>query len=391
MAKKITNWTTKFDKMRSRGKQKSIEVYVTISKGIGWWEIITGTEPTKTNCEFWDEKKRDFESAARKGNVNYNEFFPTGRHGKKVAHLQGDNKTVRQWLDLYLEDFKKPRLKPRTTNSIATTTRIVENQLKPKFGDYNLSELDFLTIDKWLEDREIVQKTVNNVLAPLRWCYAKAKKKKIISVNIFEDGNPEAKLETTYTKDAFTPNEIHKILAVNMPDYVKNMTIFWLYSGLRTGEITALKWSKWDKINNTIIIDEVRRQGKQELGAKTQAGIRKFSLMPQAIEVLKRQEKISKFNPANDEKLIFLNGNLPWGYDFADYWRDILKAAKVRYRIPYNLRHTFATMKLSHEGIERIGLLSHDIGHDSVKTTKKSYIDYGLVNIDWSEIYGMVI
>ncbi len=390
MAKKITNWATRFEKMRSRGKFNSIELHIVLSPSISWWEIIEHTEPTKGNCEYWDEVRREFVSAAKKGKVNYSQYFPSGGNSKKVAHLQGDELTIRQWLDLYIEDLQKPRLKPRTTNTIVINKRRVE-VLKKKFGNKNLSELSYREVDQWIEKQNITQKTVENKLAPLRWCYAKAKKKRIIPENIFSDGYPDAPAESLHVKDAFTPDEIHKILTVDMPEHVKNMTIFWLYSGLRTGEITALKWSKWDKINNTIIIDEVRRQGKQELGAKTQAGVRKFSLMPQAIEVLKRQEKISKFNPENDEKLIFLNESLPWDYDFAACWRGILKAAKVRYRIPYNLRHTFATMKLSYEGIESIGLLSHDIGHDSIKTTKKSYVDYELININWSEIYRMVI
>lgn len=387
------DWPTRFSKMRSRGNRQSIEIYIRISKDVAWWEIIKFTEPTEGNCRYWDEKRRDFEAAAQKGSVNYRDYFPAGRNAKKVAHLQGDDKTIREWLRLYLDDLKKPRLKPRSSNTIKTSTRIVENQLTPKFGDMHLTELKLIDVVGWIDKQNLTQKAIDNKLTPLRWCYKKATRKGLIETDIFFNGNPEADKESTYVKDAFTPSEIEKILNVDMPAHIKNMIVFWLFSGLRTGEITGLKWSKWDKVNNTILINEVRRDGKQEDGAKTQAGTRKFDLMPQALDALKAQEKITKFGTlTNHETLMFVTDKgYAWEYEFADLWAEILKTAKVKYRKPYNMRHTFATMKLSYEGIDRINRLSHDLGHEEVKTTKKSYVDYELVNLDWSGVYRMVL
>lgn len=391
----IKNWAndSRFKSMRSRGRCNSIEMYVSIGKGIGWWEVIRNTEPTKPNCEYWDGVRSEFEVAATKGSVNYRDYFPNGRHSKKAAHLQGDDKTIAQWLDLYVTNMDAVRKKPHSTNTKICNERIVRNQLKPNFGEKYLSQLKFIDVCNWIEFQEVVQSTVENKLAPLRWCYNKATKKGLIDHNIFQNGYPEAKNESLHEKNAFKPEELKSILNQDMPIHIKNMIVFWFYTGLRTGEIAGLTWKKWDKQNNTILIDEVRRDNKQERGTKTQAGVRKFTLSPQATKILQRQEKITKFGvETNVDNSVFLDeSNRAWTYDFYKVWTEILNDAGVEYRRPYNIRHTFATMKLSYEGIDQINNLSYVLGHDEVKTTKKSYVDYELVNLDWSEIYNMVV
>lgn len=388
MNSESVDWTQKYEGMRSRGKKTSIELYITVNK-TSWWEVIKQVNPTKTNCKFWNDRRVKFNTEVAKGTVNYFDYFPTGGNREKLGLAQGDNQTITDWLNLFLLDLKKPRLKPRTTNTIKTNTRIVKNQLIPEFGNLRLSELRYSMIVKWIHAQEITQKSANNKLGPLRWCFDKALRDGITDNNIFIRGNPIAKLESTYTKQAFTPDEIRKILAIPMPAAMYNLIVFWFYCGLRTGEITALQWSKWDKKENTILINEVRRGGVQEAGTKTQAGTRKISLLPQAVSMLKNQEKLTKLGGIeNLENLIFLDLNgQPWDYDFADYWRDILEQADVEYRQPYNIRHTYATMRLSFEGLGNIYNVSHDLGHEEVSTTKKSYVDYELIHLDWAETY----
>jgi len=389
MGKKIIEWEKKFDGVRCRGKRLSIEVYVKVEGQAGWWEIAKNVRPTKVNCEEWSERRDKFQAAAAKGFVNYKEFFPNGSKMDQVAHLLGDDLIIDKWLDRYIDHLDAPRVKPFSTNTIHSHKKVIKNQLRDEFGHRYLSQLTFKDVSDWIQKQTITKKTVGNKLRPLRWCYETAFKTCKIKENIFAGGYPLATIETTYIKDAFVPDECRTILESDMPEYIKNMVTFWLYTGLRTGEIFGLKWSKWDKTDNTILINEVRRQGKQEDGAKTSTGIRKFKLSPQAIKILQQQERLTKMCLLDkSENLIFLDQfNKAWTYNFCKLWKRELKKLGVRHREPYNLRHSFATMVLGYKGYEYINKLSFILGHDEIKTTKKSYVDYGLVNDDWSLIY----
>jgi len=389
MARKIIEWEKKCDGVRCRGKRQSIEVYVKIEGHPGWWEIIKNVRPTKTNCEEWSDRRDNFQAAAAKGVVNYIQYFPNGNHGKLVAHLKGDDMTINQWFDKYIEYMEAPKKIPLSTNTIHGNKKIINNQLRGAFGHRYLSQLTFKEVSDWVRLKKIVGKTIENKLRPLRWCYDMAYRTCKIDGNIFARGYPVETKESEHEKDAFTPAECQLILESTMPEYIKNMVTFWLFTGLRSGEIYGLKWSKWDKTDNTILINEVRRLEKQEDGAKTSMGIRKFELTPQAVKALQQQERLTKMCSLDDsENLIFLNGkNTAWTYNFWRQWKKELNKLGIRYREPYTLRHSFATMTLGYQGDEYISKLSFILGHEEIKTTKKSYVDYELVNEDWNLIY----
>ena len=392
MVKKAIEWEKKFDGVRCRGKRQSIEVYVKIDGQPGWWEIAKNVRPTKSNCEEWSLRRDKFEAAAAKGTVNYIKYFPNGDKGKLVAHIKGDDMTIDKWFDKYIEYMEEPKQKPLSSNTIHSSKKIINNQLRPAFGHRYLSQLTFKEVSDWVRLEKIVKKTVENKLRPLRWCYDMAHRTCKIDENIFARGYPVETKESTHTKDAFTPQECQLILKSAMPEHIKNMVMFWLFTGLRSGEIYGLKWSKWDKTDNTILVNEVRRLDNQEDGAKTSTGIRKFKLSPQAITILQRQERLTKMCSLDGSgNLIFLNmDSKPWTYDFSKEWIKELKKIGVRYRKPYTLRHSFATMTLGYKGYEYINKLSFILGHEEIKTTKDSYVDYELVNDDWSLIYKWV-
>jgi integrase len=82
---------------------------------------------------------------------------------------------------------------------------------------------------------------------------------------------------------------------------------------------------------------------------KTRAGARDVKLLPPALAAIKDQKQHSFLHPSGR---VFLNPRTgePWVGDQPirkTLWTHALKRAGVRYRRPYQTRHTFASMALS--------------------------------------------
>ena len=385
------DYTVNYERMRSRSKN-SIEIQINISENEHIRETVK-IPPTAPNCELWNKKRNKFEVEIVGQTFKYRHEFPRGKNGAKFAHLTGDNVTIEQRLrDYAIEKIttNKQKHKPLT---IEKNTAIIANCLIPEFGHLYVSELTHVHLSAWADELEITQKTLNNKCAPLRSIIKTAIRQGVMKHDIFNECYPEAMLSSTHVVNAFTPEEHKQILAVDMPDDVRNLITFWLFTGLRTSEIYGLTWNKFNKKENTVIVDEQLQSGVKEESTKTASGNRKFKLLDEARSALLLQEKITKLNPDgidNPGNLIFMDmkNNSNWDYNFSRTWEKILEAADVEYRKPYNMRHTFATMMLSIEGEGKIELLAQLLGHKTSLTTRKAYIDGKVkwVDEDWSKV-----
>lgn len=128
-------------------------------------------------------------------------------------------------------------------------------------------------------------------------------------------------------------------------------------------------------------------------GTKTKAGTRKVLLLPPAKEALLAQKQFTFL----ESKYIFHNPhtNVAWETDQQVHktaWRPIIRRSGVRYRNPYQTRHTYASMMLS-DG-ENIMWVSNQMGHADIEMVMRTYgrwipdnslsTGYQLVN-DWGE------
>jgi integrase len=127
---------------------------------------------------------------------------------------------------------------------------------------------------------------------------------------------------------------------------------------LRTSELIALEWEDIDLTHG--LFNVVRAVVKKQIkGTKTIAGKRQVMLLPPAIETLKTQMKFT----FKLDKRVFHNPrtNQPWETDHQirrTAWVHTIKRAGIRYRNPYQTRHTYASMMLSLSGLQaRWGML----------------------------------
>ncbi|WP_050805286.1 tyrosine-type recombinase/integrase, partial [Halomonas sp. HAL1] len=150
---------------------------------------------------------------------------------------------------------------------------------------------------------------------------------------------------------------------------------FALWSGLRSSELVGLEWGDIDwRQNRCRITRAITQASKGEAETtKTTAGTRTIDLLPRALEALKAQKAMSYLHPSGR---VFINPRTgePWTGEQAirkTLWTHALKRSGVRYRRPYQTRHTYASMMVS--AGEPLALVSKQMGHTSVVTTARIY------------------
>lgn len=154
-----------------------------------------------------------------------------------------------------------------------------------------------------------------------------------------------------------------------------------LYTGLRLGEMIALKWQNVDFKNKIIyieksigIISENHRTLIIEDTPKTTSSIREIPISKRLFEILKelKQKNLSDYLICNRYKQQ-LN---PRSYQKS--FEDLLKRLKIKHYGFHSLRHTFATRLL--ENKIDIKTISELMGHASPTITLNRYVHTNLQN-----------
>jgi integrase len=144
--------------------------------------------------------------------------------------------------------------------------------------------------------------------------------------------------------DPFTPEEV----ALLAREHLGDLWTFWAWSGLRSGEIIGLQLRDIERDAGQIFVRRSIRVGREK-SPKTASGTRTLALLPAARAALR--SVVAQRNGMGEGHSAFVNPNTGerWHEDrgLARAFRKACEAAGVRYRYPYQLRHTFATWALS--------------------------------------------
>ena len=143
---------------------------------------------------------------------------------------------------------------------------------------------------------------------------------------------------------------------------------------MRTGELIALKWKHIDWINGLIHVEDNIVMGEGvtvEKDTKTGAE-RDIPLLPAAraaLGVMKPMTAMLK----NGDYIFSYDGKNRWRHDshIRDRWKIIIRLSKVRYRNPYQTRHTFASTLLMNGEPEL--LVAQLLGHTTVEMVRRHY------------------
>lgn len=306
------------------------------------------------------------------GTFFYADYFPKS---KKLTQFGGatTGATVKVYLDKYIDKATERGLSPSTITGYKKS----RSGLKSLWGT-PVAELEQLTFVNLVENATVSAKTLSNRLSVLRSALDLAVIDKLIRVNplsgfkIASHVEVENKLDTRKKhKDVrpFTPNEMTKIIDA-ATGTEKVIIAFWNETGLRSSEWVALKKEDVCLLTLEITVYEAIVEG-QTKGPKTNSGNRTIPISNELADLL--EEEMSQ----HDSDYLFLNSKgKPWNQDsFRKHqWTAILKEAGVKYRYPYQLRHTFAARNIS-EGMN-LWKLTQLMGHKSPQQLYQHYGNY---------------
>ena len=301
--------------------------------------INIGKPPTKTMLEDASNWLGKIKWEIGTGQFDYLQHFPKSRTKIALQESQiGSRITIEQQLKSWL--MRKRKIVQRST--LRGYESAVYHHLIPQFGPLKLSELKPSHVKEWIAGLNISPKRINNTLIPLRQAFREAYEDAIIDVDPM-DRIRNLSLDPR-EPEPFSRNEIEAIL-IQLGDQERTLIQFAFWTGLRTSELIALEWNDVDFENNRIYVRRAKVAGQIKT-TKTKSGFRTVELNEHSLAALKNQMIL---NP--NHEVIFLDEKYlaPWSSDqrVRRVWIPALERAKVKYRNPYQARHTFASMMLT--------------------------------------------
>lgn len=298
-------------------------------------------KPTPANLKYAERLKATIEHEITTGIFDYAKHFPNSPRARQLGRTPVATvaERLRAWID-----GMQGQLEPETWDEYE---RDIRRHLIPTFGEKRIGDFTRADAKAWAGASALSRKRLNNILIPLRSMLRDAVDEGLIQRNPlldFEIRKPrQVRAEPI---DPFTQAEVEAICVASPPEFA-NMVRFWVWSGLRTGEMIALDWSDVDALTGSLRVSRAVREGRTK-ATKTLAGTRDLRLLAPAAAALHSQKTHTYL--AGGAIWIDPRTRERWTGDGAirkRVWVYALRKAGVRYRYPYQLRHTFASWMLS--------------------------------------------
>ena len=289
----------------------------------------------------------------------------------------------KDWIYTWLLE-KKDYIKEST---YANYSNNIFNHIIPKLGNYYLNELNHKVIQDFLLELSkngrkdntggLAEKTIKDITIIIKGSIKKG---------INEDKIKHIELTFNYPKDnkenklyVLTKREQSKITNYVLENInSRNIgLLISLYSGIRIGELCALRWEDVDfkknclTINKTIqrvyIKDKDKNISKVIITTpKTKNANREIPINKDFLEILKKVK--------SDKKHYILTGNEKYvePRTYRKYFNKILDELRIKHFNFHSLRHTFATNCIS-LGVD-YKTVSELLGHANVNITLNLYV-----------------
>lgn len=295
---------------------------------------------------------------------------------------EADAYTVATWLKTWFELYAKPTVRTATANRYQL---VIDTYTIPRIGTVKLKKLTTRHLQKLYKDllesgrvrpgknqgTGLSTTTVHCVHLMLHEALDRAVKERIIPRNPCEDcvAPKPRKLDMK----VLSPEQIGAYLEAAQRRELLPMFYLELVSGLRKGELVALRWDDLDVLGRTISVSRqyIRNpDGTRELTRpKTENSVRLVSIPQTAVDLL-----IQEHDRHPDNPYMFpspLTGEMYHPDSVVNLHKKILKDAGLGHFRFHDLRHTFATTALQN-GVD-VKTVSSMLGHFDAGFTLRTY------------------
>lgn len=265
------------------------------------------------------------------------------------------------------------------------TIAIIE---KSMIGNMPIAELQEYHLEAFMQSITRYSNTViSKIFSMLRSAFKIAHAKNIVTKNLMDlrefrcprSNKPDKKIK------ALTENEQKKFIET-LEEYkgeygtntYKNQLLIELYSGLRMGEINALKPEDINLKKGFIHVAATVSRGLNsrnfiKIGAKTKTGVRDVPISKQLRPIIERALDERKENPEGVVFYDYYKNDVIATYQVNSFYMRICKKAGIESNGQHSLRHTFATRCIE-AGIPPV-VLKKWLGHTNIHITLDTYAD----------------
>ena len=274
---------------------------------------------------------------------------------------------AQMWYDVY----KKPYLRDKSQEMVKY---ILNQHILPVIGGYRLQDITPMQIQAIMSG--LVGKSnslQSKVLINLRSIFKAAQENGLIVrspvSSMLKPGGKK-----TQEKTALTPQECEKLIERVRNPRAKTFLLIALNTGMRRGEILALKWDDVDFEKKLIHVrrNAVLMRGGTKLSdeLKTKAGRRDIPLT----ETLEAHLLVEKKRTHSQYILAMQNRQPMTDSSYKSMWRLIERELPEKHVTAHILRHTYIT-RLFEAGLD-IKEIQYLAGHSSVDMTLRVYTHY---------------
>lgn len=344
-------------------------------KGVLCREPLSRLEVNTRGIKYAERLLGEIQNQIASGTFEYAKYFPSSKKLELFGVVR-KSKNIKSYLDEYLKICENRNLSPSTIGGYEKCLSALSELHK-----LHVTELTPAVLKNWISSRKTKLKTIQNNLSFLRSALDEAVTDGLLTINPVTlvsasryhaiDSTPSA---DDYEVDPFTPAETIAIYQQCKYQEWQNLFRFAFNTGLRSSELCALRWSDIDFIEDTAHVQTASVAGVLK-GTKTKAGTRKVELNSEALTALQAQKQFTFMK----NEFIFSDPKTgePWANADAirkKAWVPTLKKAGVRYRNPYQTRHTFATRHIS-RGVN-LFWLAGQMGHKGPEMLFRHYGRY---------------
>lgn len=276
------------------------------------------------------------------------------REGIDPAKERPDQVLFREFTEVYLRDYARPRLRP---NTLKQYERYLKRHILPRLGKLDMEEIEGYHLEALhvsLKDTPVHANRVMNFLSRMLSVAEKLGYRPINS-------NPAPFVERYKEKPRrryLSEDEYRNLLLCiggwedkTVADYI----LLLLLTGARKDELRTLRWDQVDLEGKRLVLDHAKETDSEK----------DIELMDMAVELLARRREGNRF------ATYVFEGDTPHRPMGDPYyrWDRLRKAAGIPDVHLHDLRHTFATIGLkAGVTLKYVGAL---LGHSKVQTTER--------------------
>jgi integrase len=268
-----------------------------------------------------------------------------------------------EWLR-YVEHDR--RRKPST---VAGYESIVRSELLPRFGEVAIESITPAMIEAWQGQMTQKASTRSKALVLMHGIFVRARKVWDLQANPVADVE-KPPLERSGDLQVFSPEEVWALVRAAASDQDSALFLTAAFTGLRMGELLALRWRDVDFAGRAIRVRASYYAG--HLTTPKSGKVRAVPLAPDvaaALAALGRRE-----NWVGDDDLVFAAeaGGYLDGSALRRRYEVALGVVGLRALRFHDLRHTFGTRMIAKADIRRV---QEWMGHADIQTTMR-YLHY---------------